>query len=142
MGIFTHPRPVLFQHCDPAGIVFYPRYFEMLNETVEHWFAARLGCGFAELHGARGLGIPTVALSTRFLAPSRLGDPLEISLRPDALGRTSAGLLFRAVCGAEARLEMQSTIVCVRMADGRPCPWPEDIRARLEQEWKEGEAHA
>ena len=31
---FTTQRKVRFQHCDPAGIVFYPRYFEMINSVV------------------------------------------------------------------------------------------------------------
>ena len=31
---FIAQRKVRFQHCDPAGIVFYPRYFEMLNSVV------------------------------------------------------------------------------------------------------------
>ena len=29
---------VQFAHCDPAGIVFYARYFEIINEVVEDWF--------------------------------------------------------------------------------------------------------
>ena len=33
--IFERNKRVRFAHCDPAGIVFYPRYFEMLNELVE-----------------------------------------------------------------------------------------------------------
>ena len=32
---FTLTQKVLFKHCDPAGIVFYPRYFEMINDCVE-----------------------------------------------------------------------------------------------------------
>jgi len=142
MAVYVLERPVLFQHCDPAGIVFYPRYYEMLNETVETWFGARLGCDFAELHGARGLGIPTVELTTRFLAPSRLGDMLQIALRVEKLGRSSTGLGFSASCAGQARLEMRSTIVCVTLEGGRPRPWPEDIRGAMERELEEGRAHA
>ena len=39
---FTYPHKVLFRHCDPAGIVFYPRYFEMMNDTVEAFFGTAL----------------------------------------------------------------------------------------------------
>src|SRR5260370_493059 len=35
---FVSQVQVLFRHCDPAGIVFYPRYFEMVNDLVEEWF--------------------------------------------------------------------------------------------------------
>ena len=35
----AYQREVLvrFAHCDPAGIVFYARYFEMINGVVEDW---------------------------------------------------------------------------------------------------------
>ena len=48
-----HPNslPIRFRHCDAAGIVFYPRYFEMMNDLVEDWFA-ELGMGLCEF--ARG----------------------------------------------------------------------------------------
>ena len=35
--------PVRFSHCDPAGIVYFPRYFDMINGVVEDWFAGTLG---------------------------------------------------------------------------------------------------
>ena len=40
MAQFATEILVRFQHCDPAGIVFYPRYFEMISQSVEEWFAA------------------------------------------------------------------------------------------------------
>lgn len=32
---FSYRQKVLFMHYDPAGIVFFPRYFEMMNDCVE-----------------------------------------------------------------------------------------------------------
>jgi 4-hydroxybenzoyl-CoA thioesterase len=32
-------QKVLFKHCDPTGIVFYPRFFEMINDAVEAMFS-------------------------------------------------------------------------------------------------------
>ncbi|MFC2968921.1 acyl-CoA thioesterase [Acidimangrovimonas pyrenivorans] len=131
---FAYPQKVLFQHCDPAGIVFYPRYFEMLNATVEAWFEQRLGHSFARLHGEVAAGVPTAGLEITFSAPSRLGDDLLFTLWPERLGRSSVGLCFTADCGAERRLEMRSTLVFVALADGRPRPWPEALRSALERE--------
>ena len=48
MAVFETVIPVRFQHCDPAGIVFYPRYLEMINQTVEEWFAA-MGRAFPDM---------------------------------------------------------------------------------------------
>ena len=48
--LFTTTVQVRFADVDPAGIVFYPRYFEMLNGAVEDWFAQQLGLDFATMH--------------------------------------------------------------------------------------------
>ena len=43
--MFSHSLRIQIEwgHCDPAGIVFYPRYVELCNEMVEDWFADGLG---------------------------------------------------------------------------------------------------
>ena len=134
MSDFRLQQKVRFQHCDPAGIVFYPRYFEMVNATVEEWFAQRLGVPFARLHGPLGAAVPTVSVSAEFRAPSRLGDVLEFRLRPTKIGRSSVGLSIEAYCDAEQRLSLESTLVFTKAGVNGPESWPEDIRARIAQE--------
>ena len=129
--MFRLRQRVLFQHCDPAGIVFYPRYFEMTNALVEGWFDA-MGHSFARLHGPMGLSVPTAALSVSFTAASRLGDDLDWTLRLARLGRSSAGLEIGAECGGEQRMTMTSTLVCVTKETGRPTGWPAELRAAME----------
>jgi 4-hydroxybenzoyl-CoA thioesterase len=41
--VFVRDKRVRFQHCDPAGIVFYPQYFVMIHELMEDWFTEALG---------------------------------------------------------------------------------------------------
>ena len=137
MSAFTLHQKVRFQHCDPAGIVFYPRYFEMINTTVEEWFAQRLGVPFETLHGAMGAAVPTASLRVEFHAPSRLGAVLEFRLRPTRIGRSSVGLSIEAHCGGKKRLSMESTLVFTTEGANGPEPWPEDIRARMSQEFGE-----
>jgi len=131
---FTLQQKVRFQHCDPAGIVFYPRYFEMVTAMVEEWFAQRLGVPFETLHGPLGAAVPTVSMTVEFNAPSRLGDVLEFRLRPARIGRSSVGLSIAAYCGAEKRLSMESTLVFTRAGASKPDSWPEDLRARISRE--------
>jgi 4-hydroxybenzoyl-CoA thioesterase len=132
---FVFLQRVRFQHCDPAGIVFFPRYFEMVNATVEEWFAERLGMPFAELHGPTHGGVPTTHIHADFRAPSRLGDLLEWRLAPRHLGRTSCELGLSAACGGELRAEFVQTLVWIDMASGRPRPWPEGLHAKIKQEF-------
>ena len=39
---FTKKEKVRFQHVDYAGIVFYPRFLEMLNNLVEDFYEEAL----------------------------------------------------------------------------------------------------
>ena len=125
---FVMDQKVLFKHCDPAGIVFYPRYFEMINDCVEAFFEA-LGDPFEAMHAA-GRGVPTGRISAEFRAPSRHGDHLALALRCRRLGASSLDLSIDATCGAELRFAARSTLVHVG-ADLRPEPWPPALRDAL-----------
>ena len=46
---FTFLQKVQFKHCDPAGIVFYPRFIEMINDAVEAMFDEAIGWPFEVL---------------------------------------------------------------------------------------------
>jgi len=125
---FDFPQKVLFRHCDPAGIVFYPRYFEMINDCVEAFFADILRWPFAEIHGQGA--VPTASIAVDFTAPSRLGDTLLLTLALERVGGASMGLAVTAAAGEEVRFRARSTLVHVG-PDGRPRPWPERLRARV-----------
>jgi len=131
---FILPQKVLFRHCDPAGIVFYPRYFEMINDCMEAFFEEVVGHSFAEIH--KNGAVPTAAISVEFKAMSRLGDRLNIHLLCPKIGRSSLGLETRAICGSELRFLAKSTLVYVNKS-GRPTGWPAPIRGKIEHFVKE-----
>ncbi|RVT83327.1 acyl-CoA thioesterase [Rhodobacteraceae bacterium CCMM004] len=125
---FVHSVRVRFGHCDPAKLVFYPRYVEMISDTVEAFFGDALGHPFEVLHPDHA--VPTVQMRLHFTAPSRLGDALEIALRPTRIGRSSLDLSFACTCGGETRFTAESTLVWVG-ASVRPEPWPDPLRSEL-----------
>lgn len=124
----TYSRTIAieFCHCDPAGIVFYPRFAEMVNHMVENFFLDEVGYGFAPMMAA-GQGMPTVRLEIDFRKPARLGDRVEWTLAVEHLGRSS--VRFRIT--AEDRLEARSTVVWMDR-DFTPAPWPDHMRKVLE----------
>lgn len=133
--IHVMPVEIGFKHCDPAGIVFYPRYVEILNDAVEHWLRHGLGTGFATLHGERRIAIPIVNLQVDFIAPSRLGEDLACALRIDGVGRTSLKItieLRRAGHDEPVRLRAALVLVFVDMHTMRPIEVPEDVRRAIE----------
>lgn len=128
---FTCPQKILFKHCDPAGIVFYPRYFEIINDCVEAFFAEVVGWPFEEMHPHSG--VPTVDIRTSFTAPSRHGDRITLVLDCLKLGRSSLIVGINATGDGVLRFECRSTLVHVDGA-GRSTPWSDEIRTRLSRE--------
>lgn len=129
---FVSRQQVRFGDVDAAGIVFYPRYFEMLNTAVEDFFAQEIGVPFAEMHVRRGLGVPTVSLAATFMSPSRLGDMLDYRLTVDRVGRSSLDLDVVVLCDDEKRLEVRATLVCMDLSSGKATAWPDDMCPKAE----------
>ncbi|WP_119166638.1 acyl-CoA thioesterase [Algihabitans albus] len=132
--MFTLPQTIRFQHCDPAGIVFYPRYFEMLNLTVECFFEERLGASFSQLHVQERLAVPTVRIDTEFRAMSRLEDVVDFDLRLTRLGRSSATFTVEGRCLAETRLSAEIVLVAINMETRKARQWPDGLRAKLQEQ--------
>lgn len=128
---FVYTQTVRFAHVDGAGIVFYPRYFELLNATVEEYFAHEIGVSFAKMHLERKLGVPTVDLAVKFSAPSHLGDELDFELTVDRVGRSSMDITVVAMCGQSRRMEAKVTLVCMDLTSKKSAPWPDDMRPHV-----------
>ncbi|MEM9011685.1 MAG: thioesterase family protein [Pseudomonadota bacterium] len=132
--MFRTQIPVRFADCDPAGIVFFPRYYEMANAVVEDWFAGPLGYDFNRLHVQEDLAVPAVHMEATFHAPSRIGDLLEFSLKLLRLGQSSFTHEVQAVYGGEPRFTLQTTSVMISKSTGRPMPIAGALRAAMQAE--------
>ncbi|HLT28095.1 MAG TPA: thioesterase family protein [Zeimonas sp.] len=128
---FTLQTVVRFTHTDPAGYVFFPRYFEMLQAVVEDWFTEALGIRYAEFILGRRLGTPTARIECNFLAPCRLGEHLDLTVYLEHVGSSSMRLRFIGSVLGERRLEAVSTLVVIGLDDGRPRRIDDALRARL-----------
>jgi 4-hydroxybenzoyl-CoA thioesterase len=132
MAVFRCSIDVMFQHCDPAGIVFYPRFFEMMNEMTERFFNQSVGWPFSRMHAVDRRGIPSVSAKLDFHAPARLGDIMDWSMWVARLGRSSATLAYAAeVAGCDV-LGGEATIVHTDLEAMSPLPWTAEVRAVLE----------
>lgn len=71
-------RTVNFADCDPARLVFYPRYFEWFDRATEMMFRA-VDLKWEVLFAAgRWNGVPLLDVGANFKRPCRLGDAIEI----------------------------------------------------------------
>ena len=128
MAHFSFPQKILFKHCDPAGIGFYPRYVEIINDAVEALFDDRLGWSFAEI--VKVGGVPTAQLNIDFKAPCRLGEQIQLDITIERLGRSSMGLKTVAHGDGTTRFTVDHIIVCIGN-DGRPRSWPDQVRKTI-----------
>lgn len=130
---FIAERLVRFSDCDPAGIVFFPNYFIMLNGVIEDWWM-HLGHPWTEIVGQRRIGTPTAHLDTAFVAPSLFGETLRFHLSVESLGKSSLILQHRAVGPDDReRVRFRQRLVATSLENHRPILWPEDIRQAITQ---------
>lgn len=128
---FVQRATVRFAHVDAAGIVFYPRFFEMLNAAVEDWFAEALGRSFSALHLTDRIGAPTVSLQSEFLHPATLGQALEVILEPEKVGGRSCTLAFRIEAEGTLCLTGKVVLVCMDLDQKASRPWPAPIHQAM-----------
>jgi 4-hydroxybenzoyl-CoA thioesterase len=126
---FRRERQIRFSDCDPAGIVFYPQYFVMLNGLVEDWVDHELGIGYRSLIIERRIGLPTVRLEADFRAVSRMGDSVVLSLAVERLGGRSLTLNLRCEgAEGETRMALRQVLVTTSLATHGAIDIPPDLR--------------
>lgn len=93
-------------HCDPAGIVFNPRFFEFFDWSTALLMEAATGHPKAEMLRVHDLvGIPLVATEARFLRPARYGERVTIDSRVVEVGRSSFTVRHRLHHGGDLACE-------------------------------------
>ena len=126
--------------CDPAGIVYFPRFFEMFHDAMESWFGRDLQMPYDEVILGRKLGFPAVHTQADFERPTRFGETIAVELRVAHVGRSSIRFAYvvRDADDAEAvRVRGETVCVVMDLDPGRPThrravPLPDDLRARIE----------
>ena len=114
MTSLIHRRQLTIEwgHCDPAGIVFNPRFFEMFDASSWLLFEAALGVKADALARTYGIiGIALVDARANFLKPARFGDTVEIASRVKEFRRSSFDVEHRLSVGGEIAVEGAETRV-------------------------------
>ncbi len=137
----SEPRPFITREhriewgqCDPAGIVFAPRYMDMFAESAILLFeAAGLPKKRDMLREMGVAGFPLVDLSARFLSPASYGDVVTIEADAPVFGNSSFTIAHRIRLGETLCVEGTEKRVWTVHVDGRlkAAPVPEEVRARF-----------
>ena len=133
MPCFQREVLVRFGHCDAAGWVFYPRYFEMISDFVEDWFEDGLSASAPGLFHHKQLLTPSVHFTVDFEKPSRYGDRLTFSLWTQKIGRSSCNVLIKATLHGELRMTVRQTLVFISSETSRSTTIPPEIVSRMQR---------
>jgi len=122
--------------CDPAGIVYFPRYFEFFDACTRALFE-RAGLFKRDMLKSYAIaGIPVVDLKARFMAPSRYGDDVAVDSSIASWGDSSFVVRHRLMKGDAMAVECFETRVWVAHPDGDPTKFesrliPRDVKERF-----------
>jgi 4-hydroxybenzoyl-CoA thioesterase len=122
--------------CDPAGIVWYPRYFEWFDASTAALFAAA-GVPNSVMHKTyRILGIPMVDTRAKFFIPSNFDDELTVESTVLLFRRSSFDVRHRILKNGELAVEgFETRVWTIRDSDDperlKSAPIPAEVIARF-----------
>jgi 4-hydroxybenzoyl-CoA thioesterase len=123
--------------CDPAGIIFYPRYFEMFDTSTTVLIERALGMKKIEYLKAYAFaGHPVVETRARFRQATRFGDEVAIETKLVACGQSNFTLEHRISKAGALAVEATETRAWVVRDAGdpartRPQPIPAKVVTRF-----------
>jgi 4-hydroxybenzoyl-CoA thioesterase len=123
--------------CDPAGIVFNSRFFEMFDISTWMLLEAALGVTAHELAATFAIvGIPLVDARANFLKPAKFGDVAEITSWVSEFRRSSFDIEHHVSINGELAVEGGETRVWAARDKANPDNFsaiaiPADVIARF-----------
>jgi 4-hydroxybenzoyl-CoA thioesterase len=128
---FTTERKIRFSHSDPAGIVYFVNFFDMVSGAVEDWFGEAIGFTFNEMHIQRRVGFPIVNTGCEFFKPCHLGDRLVLALTIAKLGRSSIEFSVAGSVAGEEKFRARHKVAMMSLETLRALPIPTDLREKM-----------
>ena len=137
MTTLTNSRKVRIEwgDCDPAGIIFYPRYFEIFDAATAALFERALGLTkLQQMKRFAFAGYPLAKTRARFLKPTRFGDDVVVD-STIAFGRASFQVEHRLSLEGALCVECSETRVWVVRDPStggiKSQPVPEEVREKF-----------
>lgn len=120
--------------CDPAGIVFYPRYFAWFDRASHRLFEAA-GLDHKRVRSEFGaVGLSLVDAQASFKRPATFGQTIQAQSVVTAIGRSSLTVTHRFFVGDALIVEGREVRVWLVDAGGmKAAPLPDAVRAMLEE---------
>lgn len=133
----TRTARIEWGDCDPAGIIFYARYYDLFDVSTTMMLERALGMKkFDYLKAYDFFGHPLLETRARFRSPTRYGDEVAIASKVVACGRSSFKIEHRLTKAGALAVEGYETRVWVVRDQADPKrmkshPIPAEVVAKL-----------
>ena len=113
MASFIYRRKLTIEwgQCDPAGIVFNSRFFEIFDASTWQCSKRRSGSSRRAGERVRYYGIPLVDAGANFIRPIKFGDVVDMTSRVSEFRRSSFDVEHRLSVDGELAVEGSETRV-------------------------------
>ena len=138
MLTYTRNATIEWGDCDPAGIVFYPRYFAMFDSCTTALFSLALGMNkYQFVRHYNFTGYPMVDTRARFFKTTKFGDDVVIETTITEFRRSSFDVRHRLSLDGALCVECLDTRVWVAPDPADPekiksKPVPREVIAKFE----------
>jgi len=125
--VFKRDVRIEWGDCDPAQIVFYPRYFAFFDANTAYLFEAAGLPKPTMIERYDIVGIPLVDVAAKFSIASKFGETITIESHMAGFGRSSMKIAHRVLKeGGQVAIEALETRVWAARDPDRP----QGIRAK------------
>jgi acyl-CoA thioester hydrolase len=114
---------VYWEDTDAGGVVFYANYLKFFERARTEWLRAA-GVEQQRLRDDTGAMFVVAEVQTRYLAPARLDDLLQVTVRVEEQGTASMVIVQEAFRGDMLLAKGRIRIGCVQAESLRPCRIP------------------
>jgi 4-hydroxybenzoyl-CoA thioesterase len=137
--MFVNRRKVRIEwgDCDPAGIVYYPRYFAMFDHSTA--MLLETATGYTKYQMTKKydfVGFPMIDTGAKFMIPSKFGDDIVIETTISELGTSSFNISHKVWKGDQLAIEAHEKRVWVGKHPEDPArikskPIPDEVANKL-----------
>lgn len=133
--IFRRDLRIEWGDCDPAGIVFYPRYLAFFDANTGYLMEAA-GLSRKRLSEDYGIaGMPLIDVQAKFLVPSRCGDAVTVESSVADCSRSRITVEHRILRGDQLAVHGRESRVWAATSGSsegiRICAVPEEVVSQL-----------
>jgi 4-hydroxybenzoyl-CoA thioesterase len=127
MLTYTRNTRIEWGDCDPAGIVFFPRYFVLFESCTDALFYEALGMTkYQMMRKYETIGYPMLDTHARFFRSTKFGDDVVIETTVAEFRNSSFTVRHRLTLDGELAVECED----IRVWAGRDPNDPEKIKSK------------